>query len=794
MKKTMEGLVLRFSVAIVVLLTANIVCAATPQVTAGDHHTVAIKSEGTLWAWGWNYNGELGDGTMTERHSPVRIGSDCNWEHVAAGPFHTVATKSNGTLWVWGNNDYYRLGLGYGQGNEEYSPVQVGTDSNWEQVAAGTLHTVATKSNGTLWAWGWNEGGQLGDGTWFDRDSPVQIGSASDWEQVAAGQAYTLAIKSDGTLWAWGENGCGQLGVVGTTDRPSPVKVGTDSNWEQVAAGAYHTVAIKSDGTLWAWGKNDLGQLGDGTTTERHSPVQIGTDSNWEQVAAGQAHIVAIKSDGTLWAWGWNRCGELGDGTTTKRHSPVQIGLASNWEQVAAKVLHTVAIKSNGTLWAWGDNSSGQLGDGTTTERHSPVLIFEPTFTPTVAQSPMSGPPGTVFIQWGTGFSPNGTVNIHIRKPNGTEYLPQTKRVDSNGNFEVTYVSQPDKPTGQYSWWAEDVNTGAKSNEVTYTVFAPSSQPPNAPKFLLLNSGSKLVISWTPVLDAKGYLFLYAPYLDVSYIGNIDMGTNTYLSGELPEGSAFYGAVVAYNDAGFGELSNIEHFVVGTEICRAPFKGDGYFRIVNPTCEQRWKAFSYLNFESKRIRFLVKLLSGVVDGTIKVNELANILVEIGETVVSIRNLLGMSTGPIEDILTEGGFTIAGLDATLLNQELAQIWLNALESVLAGNPAPMVATAISTRINMFSIMGLSIETKILNSLTVAQTYLLDYYRFGEDEALLAQHYNLSSSAGISEVLDAVADRLSIDPGWFGFGRDYYRLGTKMMIDYLKNKVNQHAGLF
>ena len=384
MKKAIKGSVVLFSVAIIVLLTSNITLAATPQVTAGDHHTLAIKSDGALWAWGWNEDGELGDGTMVGRHSPVRIGSDCSWEHVAAGTFHTVATKSNGTLWVWGNNDYYKLGLGYGQGNEEYSPVQVGTDSNWEQVAAATFHTVATKSNGTLWAWGWNEDGQLGDGTWIDRDSPVQIGSASNWEQVAAGQAHTVAIKSDGTLWAWGENGYGQLGVVGTTDRPFPVQVGTDSNWEQLAAGAFHTVATKSNGTLWAWGRNDLGQLGDGTTTERHSPVQIGSASNWEQVAAGQAHTVAIKSDGTLWAWGWNMCGELGDGTTVRRHSPVRIGSDCNWEQVAAGALHTVATKSNGTLWAWGENGYGQLGDGTTTERHSPVLISDLLTSPTI--------------------------------------------------------------------------------------------------------------------------------------------------------------------------------------------------------------------------------------------------------------------------------------------------------------------------------------------------------------------------------------------------------------------------
>jgi cytochrome c oxidase assembly protein Cox11 len=182
-------------------------------------------------------------------------------------------------------------------------------------------------------------------------------------------------VKSDGTLWAWGYNWYGQLGDERTTDNYSPERIGTDSNWVSVSAGLDHTGAVKSDGTLWAWGANYYGQLGDGTTLNRYSPAQIGTDTNWVSVAAGYFHMAALKSDGTLWAWGGNTRGELGDGTTTDSYNPEQISMESGpWVSVAAGS-HTVAVKSDGTLWAWGPNWAGQLGDATTTDQDSPEQI-----------------------------------------------------------------------------------------------------------------------------------------------------------------------------------------------------------------------------------------------------------------------------------------------------------------------------------------------------------------------------------------------------------------------------------
>ena len=336
---------------------------ASGMVAAGSQHSVAIHPDGTLWAWGDNGNGQVGDSTTTRRSAPVQVGADRNWALVTTGWDHTLAVKTDGTLWAWGEDVFGQLGDGT-TNTERLAPVQVGTDKNWALIAADERHSFAIKTDGTLWAWGSNGNFQLGDGTATDRSTPVQIGTDTHWAAVAAGDSHSLAIKTDGTLWAWGNNQFGQLGFPPTVVQTAPVQIGTDRNWTSVAAGGAHSMAIKTDGTLWAWGANEGGQLGDGTTTGRSSPVQVGTDRNWAFVSAGYSHTTAVKTDATLWAWGWNSFGQLGVGDWQNKKAPTQVGADTHWAWVDASLYHTVAVRRDGAVWTWGANLYGQLGNG----------------------------------------------------------------------------------------------------------------------------------------------------------------------------------------------------------------------------------------------------------------------------------------------------------------------------------------------------------------------------------------------------------------------------------------------
>ncbi len=281
---------------------------------------------------------------------------------LSAGSGYTMIVKTDGSLWACGRNNYGQLGDG--TNTNRSAPVQVMTGV--ASVSAGGTHTMILNADGSLWACGYNEYGQLGDGTTTGQSTPVQImtGVAS----VSVGIEHTMILKTDGSLWACGWNYYGQLGDGTTTNQSTPVSIMTGV--ASVSAGAYYTMILKTDGSLWACGANYYGQLGDGTTINRSTPVQVITGVSF--VSAGGAHTMIMKTDGTLWAFGFNYYGQLGDGTTTERHSPVQVmtGMAS------AGYGHTVILKTDGSLWACGFNGTGQLGDGTITNRSTPVQIM----------------------------------------------------------------------------------------------------------------------------------------------------------------------------------------------------------------------------------------------------------------------------------------------------------------------------------------------------------------------------------------------------------------------------------
>ena len=328
-----------------------------------------------LNAWGLNSHGRLGDGTTTNRSSPVQIGALTTWADISAGYQMTLSTKTDGTLWAWGFNNYGQLGL---TNTTAYSsPKQVGALTDWLSVTgAGYNFSASIKTNGTLWTWGYNNNGQLGHGNTSDINSPKQVGALTDWLKISAGDYNFIATKTDGTLWSWGKNNVGQLGDGTTTNRSSPVQVGALTTWYSVASGSLHTMATKTDGTLWTWGQGSFGKLGLGNTTSYSSPKQVGTLTDWLTIASGGQSSFAIKTDGTLWTWGYANDGALGHGNGISYSSPKQLGALTNWTKTAAGGNYFGgAIKTDGTLWTWGGNASGQLGLGNTTNISSPQQV-----------------------------------------------------------------------------------------------------------------------------------------------------------------------------------------------------------------------------------------------------------------------------------------------------------------------------------------------------------------------------------------------------------------------------------
>ena len=343
--------------------------------------------QGNLWGFGNNSLAQLGDNTLSDRSIPVTtLSGGANWRQSACGRSHTAAIKTDGTLWTWGLNSYGQLGDN--TTNSKSIPITTfAGGTNWKQVSCGGYHTSAIKTDGTLWTWGSNiisggaANGQLGiNATTNNRPTPVTtFAGGTNWKQVACGFYYTSSIKTDGTLWTWGNNGNGQLGDNTTTNRSTPVQVfGSATNWKQVSCGYSHVAAIKTDGTLWTWGNNGNGQLGDNTTTQRNTPVQVfGSATNWKQVACGNNSTAAIKTDGTLWTWGSNGSCQLGTNDTTQRNTPVTtFAGGTNWKQVAGGTSHTSSIKTDGTLWVWGTGGNGRLGINATTNRTTPVTTF----------------------------------------------------------------------------------------------------------------------------------------------------------------------------------------------------------------------------------------------------------------------------------------------------------------------------------------------------------------------------------------------------------------------------------
>ena len=267
------------------------------QVAAGNNSSAAIKTDGTLWTWGSADRGQLGNnisGILNSRSSPIQVGALSNWSQVSMVYRFCHAIKTDGTLWAWGINSSGYLGTGNTVSRS--SPVQIGALTNWSTVSHGQYHTLSIKTDGTLWAWGSASNGALGNNAPFGTfPSPIQVGSLTTWAQASGGRDFTIATTVNGALYAWGQNTNGALGDETRVNKSSPIQVGALTDWSQVSGGVRHSSAIKTDGTLWSWGDNSpSGQLGIGDVIDRSSPVQVGALNTWMLISMGALHGMAI--------------------------------------------------------------------------------------------------------------------------------------------------------------------------------------------------------------------------------------------------------------------------------------------------------------------------------------------------------------------------------------------------------------------------------------------------------------------------------------------------------------------
>jgi alpha-tubulin suppressor-like RCC1 family protein len=343
-------------------------------VTAARCAVPQLTAPGLPLAWGLNGSGQLGDGSTVNRSTPVPVSGLTDVVAVAAGVGHSLALRTDGTVWAWGSNIYGQLGLG--DTSDRLAPVQVIGLTGVIAIAAGGAHSLALRSDGTVWAWGDNQSDQLGPGIRFDpRLTPVQVYGLTGVIAIAAGTFHSLALRSDGTVWAWGfvppSNPPGDNGPGG---HPTPTQVAGLTGVVGIAGGLYHSLALRSDGTVWAWGfRNDYGLRGVGET-----PAQVSGLTGVVAVASGADDGLALRSDGSVWGWGSNESGQLGVGDTANRLTPVHVGGLTNVVAISGSrgfPEYSLAVRSDGTVWGWGDNRFGELGGGTTDNRLTPMQV-----------------------------------------------------------------------------------------------------------------------------------------------------------------------------------------------------------------------------------------------------------------------------------------------------------------------------------------------------------------------------------------------------------------------------------
>ena len=355
------------------------------KVKAGGEFSIGIKSDGSMWGWGFNGNGQLGLSTEnTYFYIPVQISESKDWIDIAAGGFHTLALKSEGTLWGTGLNAVGEINEGTNTQYETF--VQIGTDTDWVALDASEYSSYAIKHDGSLWAWGYNFNAELGVGDTINRNTPTRVGTDNDWKSISCGGLFCLGIKTDKSLWRWGLNIQKDSTTYLYNKMMSPVPILPYNNWKMVSSGYQTIFALNENGTIWGYGSNINFALGDSSVDFSNDFIQITQDSNWQFIEAGASFTFAINDAGELYGWGNNILGQLGfyDGENMIP-VPAHIGSDNGWKYISAGKgfilnnglygMHTLALKQDSNyLCVAGANYIGQLGLGYTS--NTPTTSF----------------------------------------------------------------------------------------------------------------------------------------------------------------------------------------------------------------------------------------------------------------------------------------------------------------------------------------------------------------------------------------------------------------------------------
>ena len=360
------------TISILVLVTLSICHSKGQDIIGGSLHTIALCADGSVWTWGDNNYGQLGDTSFTTLIVPNKVSTIDSAVAVFAGWHNSFVEKSDNTIWAWGRNGDGELGVD-SIGNSRYPQKVVGL-SDVTKIDGGAFHTLALKDDGTVWAWGDNSRGQLGDGnSTVDQITPIQVPGFDSIITIDAGWNHSLALKDDGTIWVWGQNEHGELGDSTYLLKDYPIKVQGLTNMLDVKGGGWHSVALRNDSTVWTWGFNDFGQLGNGNLNTTPWPVQVVGLSGIVSIESGRHHSFALDKDGVLWGWGYNFYNSLGTTSPPNQSTPIQASLNPKNYILSSGDWHSFAIDNN-NIWTWGRNNYGQLGDSTYTNKSIPYI------------------------------------------------------------------------------------------------------------------------------------------------------------------------------------------------------------------------------------------------------------------------------------------------------------------------------------------------------------------------------------------------------------------------------------